>query len=292
MKRVALIGSEGYIGKHLYQFLLDRGYLVSCYDILDVKREEYTQCDLSKREQVSHIDLNVDYVYMFAGMTGTKVGFAKYKTYIEANELSLLNLMSAIAESSYRPQVIFPSSRLVYKGKEEALPEDGEKETKTVYAVNKIACENILYAYANYYGIPYTIYRICVPFGNMLARDYSFGTVGFFIRQASEKHCITLYGDGSIRRTFTSMADLCKQIVSVSENKESINEVFNVGGVAHSLKEVAEMIAVHYNANLSLIPFPEDDLKIESGPTFFDSTKIEKISGLSDYEDIDSLIID
>lgn len=292
MKKVALIGSEGYIGKHLYKYLSDRGYYVLCYDILDVKREEYTQCDLSQREQLSRIDLNVDYVYMFAGLTGTKIGFAKYETYVDANELGLLNLMSAIAGSSYRPQVIFPSSRLVYKGKEYALSENGEKETKTIYAVNKIACENILYAYANFYGIPYTIYRICVPFGNMLARDYSFGTVGFFIKQASEEHRITLYGDGSIRRTFTSMADLCKQIVTVSEKDESKNEIFNVGGVPHSLKEAAEIIASHYNAKVTYIPFPEDDLRIESGPTFFDSSKIENLSGILDYEDIDILIKD
>lgn len=59
------------------------------------------------------------------------------------------------------------------------MKEDDEKETKTIYAVNKIACENLLYAYRQNFDIPYTIFRICVPFGNMFSDDYSFGTIGF-----------------------------------------------------------------------------------------------------------------
>ena len=105
--------------------------------------------------------------------------------------------------------------------------EDDEKETKTIYAVNKIACENLLYAYRQNFDIPYTIFRICVPFGNMFSDDYSFGTIGFFIRQASNDRRITLYGDGSIKRTFTSMHDLCKQIVEVGMERVSDGEIYN-----------------------------------------------------------------
>ena len=38
------------------------------------------------------------------------------------------------------------------------LKENDEKETKTIYAVNKLICENLLYAYNNSFDIPYTIF--------------------------------------------------------------------------------------------------------------------------------------
>ena len=168
--------------------------------------------------------------------------------------------------------------------------EDDEKETKTIYAVNKIACENLLYAYRQNFDIPYTIFRICVPFGNMFSDDYSFGTIGFFIRQASNDRRITLYGDGSIKRTFTSMHDLCKQIVEVGMERVSDGEIYNIGGHTYSLRNAAEIIASYYKAEISFISWPERDLKMESGSTYFDSSKIERVMGKIVFESLEELL--
>ena len=259
------------------------------YDVFECQEEGYTQCNLTQKEEIQKINLNVDYVFMFAGLTGTYVGFDKYETYVNVNEIGLLNLLNAIRVSDYRPKIIFPSTRLVYKGQEKALKEEDEKETKTIYAVNKLACEGILYAYANSFDLPFTIFRICVPFGNMLAKDYSFGTIGFMIRQARDKKKITLYGDGCINRTFTSMKDLCEQVVKVSIMPESNGEIYNVGGHIHSLKEAADVVSAQYGAEVAFIPYPENDLRIESGSTYFDTQKIESLSGKTQYDDIINL---
>lgn len=286
MKRVAVIGSNGYIGKHVAYYLRKSGHVVACYDIVG---EDCIKVDLTKPQDVNKINFNVDVVFLFAGLTGTFVSFEKFTSYVNTNEMVLLNLLDAIKKSKYLPRVIFPSSRLVYKGVEHALKEDDEKETKTVYAVNKLACEGYLYAYANSFGIPYTIFRICVPFGNLLSNDYSFGTIGFMIRQATTKGEITLYGDGSLKRTFTSMRDLCRQMVDGSLSEQSINEIYNIGGVSHSLKEAAEVVANEYGATISFIDYPKRDLLIESGSTFFDASKIENLLGKLQYDDITTL---
>lgn len=289
MKRVAIIGSKGYIGNHLECFLRRLDYHVESYDIMELNEDSYCQCNVSDREQIEKINLNVDYIYMFAGKTGTKNGFDCYEDYITSNEISLINLLDAIRISPYRPKVIFPSSRLIFKGQEKPLKEDDEKETKTIYAVNKLACENLLYAYNNMYDIPYTIYRICIPFGNMLAKDYSFGTIGSFIRQARENGTITLYGDGRNKRTFTSIEDLCRQIEYSASKEESKNQIYNIGGTIYSLIDAAREIAKHFDAAINFIPYPEDDLKIESGSTFFNSTKLEALTGYTNYQKLDAL---
>ncbi len=287
--KCAILGSKGYIGRHLEYYLTGKGWEVASYDIMSCDAPRYVQCNLLQKDSIARINLDVDYIFMFAGLTGTHIGFEKYETYVDTNEKGLLNLLNAIKSSPYKPQIIYPSTRLVYKGQEKALLETDAKETKSIYSVNKLACEGYLEAYYNYYGIPYTVFRICVPFGNMLGNDYSFGTIGNFINQCRKNGRITLYGKGEYKRTFTSMRDLCYQIVEAACSPKSSGEIFNVGGIVCSLYDAAYYIAGCFNAEVLTVEWPEKDLRIESGSTYFDDTKIKSIIGDIRYEGFDSL---
>ena len=282
--KCSVIGGKGYIGKHLAFYLKQRGFKVISYDVLPVDEADYQQVDMTDFNSLSKIDLDVDYIFMFAGLTGTFAGFDTYEKYIRINELSLLNLLDAIRKSEYKPKVIFLSTRLVYKGYDKPLKEEGEKESKTIYAVNKIACEGYLQAYHDSFDIPYTVFRICIPYGNLLSTDYSFGTVGFFIKQAKAGNDITLYGGGNIKRTFTHMEDLCFQIVEGAMKNESDGQIYNVGGETLSLKQAAKTIATKFGTKVVDVPWPERDLKIESDHTYFDDTKIQALLGGFSYK--------
>lgn len=282
--RCAVVGGKGFIGKHLVYYLQKEGHQVASYDIVESEEEGYTHIDMTDANSVVSMDLNVDYVFMFAGLTGTYAGFDAYEKYIAINELALLNLLNAIRKSAYRPKVIFPSTRLVYKGVDKPLKEEDEKESKTIYAANKLACEGYLQAYHDSFDIPYTVFRICIPYGNLLSNDYSFGTVGFFIKQAKAGKDITLYGGGTIKRTFTHMEDLCYQLIEGAFAEGSNGEVYNVGGETLSLKDAAEIIARKYGVKVSAVPWPERDLRIESNHTYFDDTKIQALLGRMTYK--------
>lgn len=284
MIKCAVIGGKGFIGKHLAYYLKGRSCDVRSYDIIPGEEENYRCVDMTNSESVSKIDLNVDYIYMFAGLTGTYAGFDAYEKYININEIALLNLLDAIRKSEFRPKVIFPSTRLVYKGYDKPLKEDDGKECKTIYSANKIACEGYLQAYHDSFDIPYTIFRICIPYGNMLSADYSFGTVGFFIKQAKSGKDITLYGGGTIKRTFTHMEDLCYQIVEGALKIESNGQIYNVGGETLSLRQAAEIVAKKYGTKVIDVPWPERDLRIESDHTYFDDTKIQALLGGMTYK--------
>lgn len=284
--KVAIIGGKGYIGKHLDFYLLQRGVSPMIYDVKNLDEPNYKKIDITNPASVAGIDLNVDYIFMFAGLTGTYTGFDKYATYNAINEIGMLNLLDAIRNSEYRPKVIFPSTRLVYKGVDNALKETDEKETKTIYSVNKIACEGLLQAYKASFDIPYSVFRICIPYGNLLSTDYSFGTVGFFIKQASAGEDITLYGGGNIKRTFTHMEDLCYQVVEGAFNPNSNGEIYNIGGETYSLREAAEIIAEKFGTNVMDVPWPERDLRIESDHTYFDDTKIRTLLNFGEYKNL------
>lgn len=283
--RVAVLGARGYIGKHIVKYLIDHyDAKADEYDIIDAIESNYKKVDLTDKKSLEILNLDVDYIFNLAGLTGTYAGFDAYEKYNQVNEISLLNLLDAIRKSDYRPKIIFPSTRLVYKGVDKPLKETDEKECKTIYAANKLACEGILQAYKYSFDIPYTIFRICVPYGNLLSNDYSFGTVGFFIKQAKTGKDITLYGGGTIKRTFTHMEDLCYQIIEGAIKTESNGETYNVGGETLSLHDAAQIIAAKYHVRVKAVNWPEKDLRIESDHTYFDDTKIQSLLNLKPYK--------
>jgi UDP-glucose 4-epimerase len=263
-----VLGASGYLGGHLLQALSFGGHQAVVPTAADGKR-----LDLCDPMSLSGVDWNVDAVFMFAGVTGTTASFSKGREFVQGNELALLNVLESIRQTPHRPRVVFPSSRLVYKGADRPLPEEASLEAKTIYAANKIACELLLKAYGNAFHIPSTVLRICVPYGNQLGNGYSHGTIGNFIKQASQHGKIQLYGDGSLRRTFSHVADLCAMTIEAAQTPACENEVFNLPGDDLSLHEAAALIAERAGATIAFREWPELDLRVESGSTVFDASR-------------------
>ena len=268
-----VLGASGYIGRHLAAALRAQGHqVVAAQSRSGPAQSRVDTCDA---ETLTRVDWAVDVVFLFAGVTGTAASFESHEGYVLGNEMGLLNVLESIRLSGHRPRLVFPSSRLVYKGSTLPLPETAELEARTVYAANKIACEFHLRAFSNAFDIPHTIFRVCVPYGNSQGSEYSFGTVGNFVRQALETGCISLYGDGSQRRTFTHVDDLCNFLLLASTSADFENETFNIPGDDLSLLEAAELIGERLGAAIVFTPWPSFDLRIESGSTVFDGTKTQ-----------------
>ena len=276
--RCAVFGANGYIGTHLSLYLKTNGHQVFNYDLQSTSTlDNYSQIDICCKDSLNNLPKDFDKIFFFSGISGTHESFEKAEIYLRTNELGLINILEFIKNNSPSTHFIYPSTRLVYKGSEKPLIENSEKEAKTIYAVNKLSAENILNAFSLYFNLTYTIFRICVPYGNIHLNHYSFGTIGFFLKQIGSEGHINLYGDGHHRRTFTHIYDLCKQIVTSSLNKASFNETFNIDGEDFSLFEIAQKIANHFHGKVIFSEWNKRDLLIESGSTVFDSHKIRTI---------------
>ena len=284
MKKVAVLGANGYIARNLI-YVLKRDY--PKFELALYGREKqfvdgegnYCTIDMTDAESVKNIDLDVDIVFMFVGRTGSANGFDEYDSFIDINERTLLNLLSEYRRQRSKARIIYPSTRLVYKGKTGAQKEDAEKEFKTVYAINKFACEQFLEQFHRVYDIQYTILRVCIPYGTLITEASSYGTAEFMLTKATKGENISLYGDGSVRRTLTYMDDLCVTMIKAAVSEYCANDVFNVGGEDYSLKEMAELIAQKYGVGVNFVPWPDVALKIESGDTVFDSSKLDALIG-------------
>lgn len=282
-----IIGSNGYIGSNLAYYLRTLNEQVYCFDIQEVSIDNstsYSQLDITDYKKVCELNLNVDFIYLFAGLTGTSQGFENYDKYIDINEKGLLNILTRMKESGSQARIVFPSTRLVYKGKTNGLvKEDAEKETNTIYALNKLSCEYMLAMYQKAFGIQYTIFRICVPYGSLIKSRPSYGTLGFFMQKAKNQQNIELYGNGLLRRTFTNVVDICNKIHSAIQFKASNGKTYNIGGENLSLLDVASKIAEKHGVNIVFAEWPKLALQIESGDTVFDSEVLDSLLNEKNY---------
>jgi len=286
---ILVLGGNGYLGQNLISWLIDHHFNIHCVDMADnfsndsVKRSHkfaYEKLDLSRLENIKKIKFETfDLIYILAGKTGTKSGFQDYQSFVELNELLLLNILSVYKQRKASARIIFPSSRLVYKGRKDTfLDEKSEKEAKSIYAANKLACEFFLESWSNAYGIPFTVFRICVPYGHLIPRSYSYGTLGFMISQAKETGEIIIYGDGSQKRTFTHVADICEVLGKASCIKSTKNKIINIGSHDNfEILKLANLISYKYNAKVVQKEWPKLDLLIESGDTMFDDSLLQSL---------------
>ena len=275
MKKAILFGANGYLGRHIAHFLKEQdisfiptGSSIESIDNLP----NYQKIDITKKEDLELLDFNVDYVFVFAGLTGTKSTPELIEKFTKVNEIGLSNVIEC-CKGIKGLRIVFPSTRLVYKGIENTpLKEGSIKEAKTIYAKNKLVCEDLL----NKSTIDFTIFRICVPYGNLFDGAYSYGTIGFFINKALKGESITIYGNGELKRTFTHVKDISEIILGAVKLESTKNNIYNIGSNdALSLLEVANLVASKYKCNIEFVDWPEEALRIESGDTIFDDGNLQ-----------------
>lgn len=283
MSTAIVLGANGYLGRHICWVLKKENYqVIGCGTTNSPNHsyvDSYTQLDITNIEDLRALDLNVDFIFNFAGKAGTLAGFENPSTFIQTNEVGLLNLLTLMKDSRSNAKLVFPSTRLVYKGQQGIrLKEASQKEALTIYASNKLSCEDYLAMYHNVFGIKYTTFRVCVPYGNVIGSTYSYGTIGFFLDQAKNGKNITLYGDGGQKRTFTHVQDIAEVIVKISQISKSNGKTINIGSPDNlSLCQAATLVAEKYGVGISYSDWPEKALKVESGDTVFDDKVLQKI---------------
>lgn len=286
--KAAVVGANSYIARNLVAVLRKKypDCIMRLYDRAGAQKDgagSYEKIDILSRESAARMDLDCDAVFMFVGRTGSAGGFDDYGAFLDANERALLNLLNECRRQKSRAKIVFPSTRLVYKGRKGRLREDAEKEFKTVYAINKYACEQYLQQYGNVFGVRYCVFRICVPYGTLVPGASSYGTAEFMTRQAKQGRNISIYDDGSVRRSLIHIEDLCNALIAGAMCPQCENDVFNIGGEDYSLMEMARLIGARYGVGIDRVAWPEMALKIESGDTVFDDSKLRRACGIT-YE--------
>jgi dTDP-glucose 4,6-dehydratase len=273
-KRVVITGAAGFIGSHLSDALLDRGYAVVGIDnlltgdlanIAHIKNRDF---EFIKHDVTNYI--NVD------GPVYAVLHWASPASPIDYLELPIPTLkVGALGTHKALGLAKAKGARFVIASTSEVYGdplEHPQKETywgnvnpigpRGVYDEAKRFAEAMTTAYHRYHGLDAKIVRIFNTYGpRMRVRDGR--AVPAFMSQALRNEDVTVFGDGSQTRSFCYVSDLVDGIIRMMESSQ--NSPINIGNPTEmTIKQIAETIIEMTGSTSKVIyqPLPEDDPKV------------------------------
>ncbi len=250
-------GGAGFIGSHLCGALLDKGYIVRCYDDLSYGSKENIK-HLAQRDDFSfhHNDVcdaaslhkamdNVSLVFHLAARKIPRYGNAL--STLRINNDSTRNVFEAAEKQSCK--VILASTSDVYGKGSPPFKETGDlligpsDSRRWSYAVSKVFDEHLGLAYHGEKNLPVVILRFFGSYGPRHHRSWWGGPQSVFIDQVLADKEITIHGDGSQTRSFTYIDDLISGIMAAAESEKAVGEIINLGSDEEvSILQLGQMI--------------------------------------------------
>ncbi len=254
MKKVLVTGGAGFIGSHIAEALVSRGFFVRILDNLSS----------GSRENLSHLPPEsfefikgdiYDYEIVYEAMRGTSAVFheaalvsvpASIETplaSVKNNALGTTNILEAARKTGVR-KVVFASSAAVYGNPDaERIPETVPVDPLSPYGLDKFYSEKMAQVYSRHYGISAIGLRYFNVYGERQnpSSPYS-GVLSIFLDRIKRKETITIYGDGEQTRDFIYVKDVARANLAAMESSLPYG-VFNVGtGHSVSLNEVISIL--------------------------------------------------
>ena len=220
--------------------LLSKKIIDNRLDLLSEKKISLFVQDARNYHSLSHIISKIKpeiLIHLAAVSHAVRSNKNPYNTF----DHSLRTLENALdASKNNVKHFIFLSSSMVYGNfKSQEVTEESACEPIGIYGALKYAAEKIIIAYNQVFNLPYTILRPSALYGE---RCISRRVGQIFIENALFDKELTINGDGKEKLDFTYIEDLTDGILNIINNKNSINQIFNL--TYGEGREINEMISI------------------------------------------------
>ncbi|AZE26157.1 MULTISPECIES: NAD-dependent epimerase/dehydratase family protein [Pseudomonas] len=252
---ILITGGAGFIGSHLTDALLAKGYSVRILDDLstgkpsnlplDNPRVELIEGDVADSALVARAMSGCRAVAHLAAVASVQASVDDPVRTHQSNFIGTLNVCEAMRQAGVK-RVLFASSAAVYgnNGEGESIDEDTPKAPLTPYASDKLASEYYLDFYRRQHGLEPAIFRFFNIFGPRQdpSSPYS-GVISIFCERAQKGLPITVFGDGEQTRDFMYVEDLVDVLVQSLEMPQLEVGAVNIGlNQATTLKQLLEAL--------------------------------------------------
>lgn len=238
MQQILVTGGAGFIGSHLCEALLARGYGVTCLDnfstgswdnIRHLSTLRLVEGDVNDAATVAALQPErFEAVFHYAAMVGVRRTDEDPTGVL--HDVQGLQHMAALARQGAARKIIFSSSSEVY-GQSPPLPQaevDGGIGWNP-YATVKVYGEQLFSALWRQYGIPTVSLRFFNVYGPR-QRGSSYGfVVSRFIEQVLAGRSPTIFGNGFQTRDFVYVADNVRAALAALNHATAHGSVINVG---------------------------------------------------------------
>ncbi|HET7085732.1 MAG TPA: NAD-dependent epimerase/dehydratase family protein [Rhizomicrobium sp.] len=282
MKNVLVTGGAGFIGSHLCEGLLARGYKVRVLDSLvygwrgDVPPQaEFLQGDIRDLESCRRAAAGMDGVFHCAAMSRAGPSQEQIEICTGSNITGTQNMLLAARDAGVR-RFIYAGSSTYYGNRPVPHRESDPPDLLNIYGLTKRVGEQYCLLFDQGLGLACVVMRYFNVYGPRQPQTGAYALVlGIFLNRHAKGEVLEIHGDGSQRRDFVHVRDVVAANILAYEraNEDGVRgEIFNVGsGENLSVQELADMISsrqIHTAARQG-----------DSAATLADISKIKAVLG-------------
>jgi UDP-glucose 4-epimerase len=299
--RAFITGGAGFIGSHLSDALLDAGHEVLILDNLSTgsieniahlkgrRGFEYFIDSVTNEPLLAELIDRSDVVFHFAAAVGVKL-IVEQPVHTIENNVHGTEVVLKHANKKKKLVVVASTSEVYGKSNDVPFREDSDlvlgptPKHRWAYACSKAIDEFLALAYWKERKLPVIIVRFFNTVGPRQTGQYGM-VIPNLVRQSLAGEPITVFGDGTQRRSFTHVADVVGALLKLVREPRAVGQVINIGNTEEvSILQLAERIRQLSGSDSSIKLIPYDEA-YESG--FEDMPRrvpsLERVQGLIGY---------
>lgn len=268
MHTVLVTGADGFIGSHLTELLLEKGYNVRALaqynsfnywgwleDIPENNNLEIITGDIRDPHFCKRITFEVDIVFHLAGLIAIPYSYIAPDSYVDTNINGTLNMCQAALENGVGRFIQISTSQVYGSALYVPIDEKHPKQPQSPYAASKIAADAMALSFYYSYDFPVTLAR---PFNTYGPRQSARDIIPAIITQIVAGLRIIKVGDLTPTRDMNYVKDTCKGIVSIAEHDITIGKEINIcSNTEISMGEVLNKIKNIMHADFEIQSEPQ-----------------------------------
>ncbi len=296
MKKVLVTGADGFIGSHLTEELVKKGYEVKAFvyynsfntwgwldtfpsDIME--HVEVFQGDIRDPNGVRTAMQGIDGVFHLAALIAIPFSYHSPDSYVDTNIKGTLNVLQAARD--YNPEHILVTSTSEVYGTAKYVPIDEKHpfQGQSPYSATKIGADRLAESFYRSFGLPVTIVR---PFNTYGPRQSARAVIPTIITQLLNGAEEIKLGSLTPTRDFNYVKDTAAGFIAIAESDNVLGEEINIATQHEiSIGELARAIINQINP-VARIVCDEQRLRPEKSEVnrlLGSNEKIKKLTGWS-----------
>jgi UDP-glucose 4-epimerase len=253
-RAIAIVtGGAGFIGSHMVDLLIEKGFEVRVIDNLVGGREEniahhmdeqlkFEQRDIRSFEPGDSLFKGAKFIFHFAGIGDIVPSIEQPLEYMSSNVQGTVNMLECARYAKLK-KFVYAASSSCYGLANVPTREDHPINPQYPYALSKYQGEQACFHWHNVYNLPVNSIRIFNAYGTRSRTSGAYGAVfGVFLKQKLEGKPYTVVGDGNQSRDFIYATDVANAFYKAAET-EYFGEVYNLGaGNPQSINHLVKLL--------------------------------------------------
>lgn len=266
MKRILVTGSDGFIGSHLVEELVRRGYQVRALTLYNsfntwgwldtlpeniMKNIDVFSGDVRDPNGVREAMKGCDAVFHLAALIAIPFSYHSPDTYVDTNIKGTLNILQAARELELERVLVTSTSEVYGTAQYVPIDENHPYQGQSPYSATKIGADRLAESFYRSFSLPVTIVR---PFNTFGPRQSARAVIpAIIIQLLSGKEEIKL-GSLTPTRDFNYVKDTVNGFISIYESNQTIGQEINIATQREiSIGELAKELIHQINPSARIV---------------------------------------